>query len=78
ILAHGVRDQPIDAALAAAMRAAGTGYIATLQIDEANYLYAEQPALLETPFLRAALPDVVRRRWSDAAWRAATVEDPGT
>ncbi|WP_101925475.1 MULTISPECIES: amidohydrolase family protein [Luteimonas] len=78
ILAHGVRDQPIDAALAAAMRAAGTGYIATLQIDEANYLYAEQPALLETPFLRAALPDVVRRLWSDAAWRAATLEDPAT
>ncbi len=78
IIAHGVRDQPIDAALAAAMREAGTGYIATLQIDEANYIYAEHPDWLDTPFLRNALPAAVVRQWSDAGWRARTLADPAT
>ena len=78
IIAHGVRDQPIDAALAAAMREAGTGYIATLQIDEANYVYAEHPEWLDTPFLRNALPEAVVRQWSDAEWRATKLADPAT
>lgn len=78
IIAHGVRDQPIDAALAAAMRDAGTGYIATLQIDEANYIYAEHPEWLDTPFLRNALPAAVVSQWSDADWRATKLADPAT
>ncbi|NYZ64146.1 amidohydrolase family protein [Luteimonas deserti] len=78
IIAHGVRDRPVDDALVAAMRAAGTGYIATLQIDEANYVYAEHPEWLETPFLRNALPAAVHARWSDPQWRADTLADPAT
>ncbi|WP_394004949.1 amidohydrolase family protein [Luteimonas sp. WGS1318] len=78
IIAHGVRDQPVDAALAAAMRDAGTGYIATLQIDEANYIYAEHPEWLDTPFLRNALPAAVVSQWSDADWRATKLADPAT
>ncbi|MBD0276039.1 MAG: amidohydrolase family protein, partial [Acetobacteraceae bacterium] len=55
IVAHGVRDRPVDEALVRAMRERGTWYIATIALDEANYLYADRPALLEDPFLRAAL-----------------------
>jgi len=76
IIAHGIRDQAIGAPLVEAMKAAGTGYIATLQIDEANYLYAEQPDWLDTPFLRNALPASVRAQWSDAAWRDQKRADP--
>ena len=78
IIAHGVRDQPVEAALATAMREAGTGYIATLQIDEANYIYAEHPEWLDTPFLRNALPAAVVSQWSDADWRATKLADPAT
>ncbi len=78
VIAHGVRDQAIGDDLLAAMQAAGTGYIATLQIDEANYIYAEQPDWLETPFLRAALPVAVRAQWEDPQWRADTLANPAT
>ena len=78
ILAHGIRDQTIGVPLVEAMKAAGTGYIATLQIDEANYIYAEQPDWLDTPFLRNALPASVRTQWSDAAWREQKLADPAT
>ncbi|MCD9028655.1 amidohydrolase family protein [Luteimonas sp. BDR2-5] len=78
IIAHGVRDAPVGDDLVAAMQAAGTGYIATLQIDEANYIYAEQPDWLDTPFLRNALPDAVHAQWADAAWREAKLADPAT
>lgn len=78
IIAHGIRDQAIGAPLVEAMQAAGTGYIATLQIDEANYIYAEQPDWLDTPFLRNALPAPVRAQWSDAAWREKKLADPAT
>ncbi|MET0327132.1 MAG: amidohydrolase family protein, partial [Luteimonas sp.] len=78
IIAHGIRDQAIGTDLIDAMQAAGTGYIATLQIDEANYIYAEQPNWLDTPFLRNALPASVRAQWSDAAWREQKLADPAT
>lgn len=78
IIAHGIRDQAIGAPLVDAMRAAGTGYIATLQIDEANYIYAEQPDWLDTPFLRNALPASVRAQWSDTSWREQKLADPAT
>lgn len=69
IVAHGIRDQPVPPALVEAMRKAGTWYIPTINIDEANYAYAENPAWLEDPFLRAALPPAVLAQWSDPAWR---------
>ena len=78
IIAHGIRDQAIGAPLVDAMKAAGTGYIATLQIDEANYIYAEHPDWLDTLFLRNALPASVRAQWSDAAWREKKLADPAT
>ncbi|ASR44256.1 amidohydrolase [Xanthomonas citri pv. mangiferaeindicae] len=78
IVAHGVRDRPVDPAFVAALRTSNAGYIATLQIDEANYIYAEHPEWLETPFLRNALPEAVRAQWSDPQWRADTLRDPQT
>ncbi|MDE1162602.1 MAG: amidohydrolase family protein [Acidobacteriaceae bacterium] len=60
LLAHSVRDQPIDPALIAAMKQHGTWYIPTLALDEAFYLYAKDPALLKSPFFRAAAgPDLL-------------------
>lgn len=70
VIAHGVRDAPVDDALIDAMRRNGTWYIPTVQIDEANYLYAENPGLLdEEPALRAALPEALRTQFADPAWQ---------
>lgn len=73
VIAHGVRDRPVDRGFVDAMRMNGTWYVATLQIDEAEYLYAEQPELLESPFLRAALSEAVRQQFGDPAWRERTL-----
>lgn len=78
ILAHGVRDQPVDHDLIAAMLRQGTWYIATLDLDEANYLYAEQPDLLSNPFVLAGIDPALRRQFTDPKWRAETLAKPLT
>ncbi len=70
IIAHGIRDRAIDPMLVRKMREQGTGYIATVNIDEANYWYAENPQQLQTPFLRAALPAEVLARWQQPQWQS--------
>jgi len=71
ILAHGIRDREVDDGLVALMRQRGTWYIPTIQIDEAEYLYADDPAITDDPFLRAALDPAMIARMRDPAWRAA-------
>ena len=77
VVAHGVRDQPVDAALVAAMRERGTWYIATIALDEANYFYAEHPERLDDPFLRAALNPALLARFADPAWRQQALAAAG-
>lgn len=77
IIAHGIRDRAIDPMLARRMREQGTWYIATLNIDEANYWYAENPQALQQPFLRKALPEAVQRRWSQPEWQRTQLAGDG-
>lgn len=76
IIGHGVRDTAVDEALIQAMQKARTWYVPTVNIDEANYIYAENPAWLQQPFLRDALPEAVLRQWSDAGWRERQLAKP--
>ena len=69
IIGHGVRDQPVDDGFIALLREHGAWYVATINIDEANYLYAEHPEWLDDPFFRQALDPAVEARLRDAAWR---------
>ncbi|MFC7736452.1 amidohydrolase family protein [Roseomonas sp. GCM10028921] len=71
ILAHGIRDKKVDDGLLALMRARRTWYIPTIQIDEAEYIYADNPSITEDPFLRAALNPAMIARLQDPAWRAS-------
>ncbi|GAB3053272.1 amidohydrolase family protein [Stenotrophomonas tumulicola] len=77
IIAHGIRDRAVDPMLVRKMREQGTGYIATVNIDEANYWYAENPQQLQTPFLRAALPSTVRERWEQPQWQSQQLAGAG-
>lgn len=74
IIGHGVRDVAVSDALIAAMARAGTWYVPTVNIDEANYIYAEHPQWLDDPFLRNALSPAVVAQWSDPAWRSKQLQ----
>ncbi|WP_165250093.1 amidohydrolase family protein [Paludisphaera soli] len=77
LLAHGVRDLPVDAELIAAMKDRGVGYIPTLALDDASLAWAEQAPWTRTPFARAALSPELARQVDDPAWRARVLADPG-
>ncbi|WP_239013906.1 amidohydrolase family protein [Archangium violaceum] len=78
VLGHGVRDAPVDDAFVQAMKARGVWYIATINLDEANYLYAEHPSWMDEPFFRAAVDPALQRRFDDATWRRETLASTGT
>ncbi len=42
ILAHGVRDLPVDAEFIAALKTQGVWYVPTLSLDDATFAWAEQ------------------------------------
>lgn len=73
ILAHGVRDRPVDQAFIDAMKVHGTWYIPTLGLDESFYLFAEQPQLLDQPFVAHALQPPLRQQLASPDWRQATL-----
>ena len=78
ILAHGVRDRPVDAALINAMTQQHTGYIATLDLDEANYIFAEHPEWLDDPFFSYGLSPALHQQFADPAWRDKVLAAPLT
>ncbi|GAL96610.1 amidohydrolase [Acetobacter tropicalis NRIC 0312] len=76
IIAHGVRDEPVDDELISLMKSHNVWYVPTISLDEATYLFAEQPALLNDPVLKAGLSEDLTRQFSDAAWRDKIVKSP--
>jgi imidazolonepropionase-like amidohydrolase len=75
ILAHGVRDQPVDAAFIEAVKARGVWYIPTLGLDEDFYLFAVHPELIQQPILAQALQPALREELEDPGWRARVLAD---
>jgi imidazolonepropionase-like amidohydrolase len=65
IIAHGVRDKPIDAQFVGLMKSASVWYIATLNLDETFYIYAEQPEWTKSAFFQAALQPALQHQLSD-------------
>ncbi|MBA8841010.1 amidohydrolase family protein [Ochrobactrum sp. RH2CCR150] len=72
ILAHGVRDVEVDQAFIDALREKRTWYIPTVHMDEATYIFADQPSMLENPFLQSALSPELKAQFSNAEWREKT------
>lgn len=73
VIAHGVRDRPLDPELVEAMAAAGTWYVPTVFINEANYWFAENPERLDEPFVANALQPALREQFADPAWRGGVL-----
>ncbi|MDR6641456.1 MULTISPECIES: amidohydrolase family protein [Luteibacter] len=78
ILAHGVRDRPVDSAFVQAMKQHGTWYIATLDLNEAAYIYARHPAWMDQPFFTHAVQPALARQFADTAWRDRVQNDGST
>jgi imidazolonepropionase-like amidohydrolase len=75
-LAHSIRDQPVDAALIGQMKKRGTFYVATLTVDESSFAFADDPLLLDDPFLAGALAPEVIERFRTAEYREKVKADP--
>ncbi len=78
VLAHSVRDLPVDPAFFDAVKQHGVFYIPTLTVDESFFVYADQPAWLNSPFFRAACPPDVYATLTSDAYRQKVLSDPLT
>ncbi len=65
IIAHGVRDQPVDTAFIEEMKARSAWYVATINLDETSYIFGEEPAWTKERFFQTALQPALRDRFSD-------------
>ena len=78
VLAHSVRDTPVDRELIAAMKQRGTYYIPTLTVDESFFVFADHPELLNDPFLTHATSPEELAKLRSAAYRQSVAADPST
>jgi imidazolonepropionase-like amidohydrolase len=75
VLAHGVRDKPVDAEFTTTLKQREVWYIPTLDLDESFYLFAQQPQLLQQPLLAHGLQPALATQLADPAWRRQTLSD---
>jgi imidazolonepropionase-like amidohydrolase len=78
VIAHSVRDQPVDTEFIQAMKANGAVYIPTLDLDESQYIYAEQPAWMQEPFFIHAVDKALLERWKSLLYAKETQANPNT
>jgi imidazolonepropionase-like amidohydrolase len=78
VLAHSVRDKPIDQELIAAMKRRGVWYIPTFTVDESFYIYAQHPGFMQLDFFKAALPPAVLTMLTGDAYSQKVNQDPKT
>jgi len=69
IVAHGVRNAPVDAEFIELMKQRDAWYIPTIALDEAAYIYGDSPAWVQLPFFQKALQPPLRAQLEDADWR---------
>ncbi len=78
VLAHSVRDAPVDRELIAAMKKHGTYYIPTLTVDESFFVFADHPELLNDPFMTHATSPEELAKLRSADYRQSVAADPTT
>jgi len=78
VLAHSVRDQPVDQALLDAMKQHGTWYIPTFTVDESFYIYTQHPAWMDTLFFKTAAGPKLDAMLTSPAYVAKVKADPST
>ena len=78
ILAHSVRDAPVDDAFTRAILQHHTWYIPTLALDDSFYLYATDPAVMHSEFFRNAAGAQLLAKLQSPGYAANISTDPAT
>ena len=78
ILAHSIRDMPIDAGTVDAIKNGGVYYIPTLQLEESFFGYADHPAWMDTQFFHDAANDDLWKQLNSDAYKQKVKDDPTT
>jgi len=78
ILAHGVRDKPVDTAFVTQLKNTGSWYIPTLSLDESTYYFAEHPETLGQRAANEAMSPALRETVGQEVWRRETLAKPTT
>jgi imidazolonepropionase-like amidohydrolase len=76
IIAHGVRDQLVDAEFIQEMKARSAWYIPTINLDECFYIFAENPAWMKQPFFQNALQPALKAQLTNPAYSEKTLRNP--
>jgi imidazolonepropionase-like amidohydrolase len=76
VLAHSVRDLPIDADLIRALKSRGVFYIPTLSVDESFFVFAEQPDVLGDEFFKRAVSPELVQMFQSQAYRDKVKDNP--
>src|SRR5215471_11238530 len=78
VIAHGVRDKPVDAEFIDMMKARSVWYISTIVLDYTNFVLADQPQWMRECFVQRALHSAVRAQFDDPEYRERTLASPAT
>jgi imidazolonepropionase-like amidohydrolase len=78
ILAHSVRDRPVDNELIVLMKQRGIWYIPTFTVDESFYIYAEHPSFMQVDFFKVSLPPETLGLLTSDAYARKVESDPQT
>jgi imidazolonepropionase-like amidohydrolase len=76
VLAHSVRDLPVDAELTRALKTRGVFYIPTLSVDESFFVFAEQPDVMKDEFFTHAVPPALLEIFNSQAYRDKVAANP--
>jgi len=76
VLAHSIRDLPVDNELIGMMKAHSVLYIPTLIRDESAFVFAENPEVMQDQFFRLAVSPDLSRMFESAAYRENVEKDP--
>jgi imidazolonepropionase-like amidohydrolase len=78
ILAHSVRDQDIDADAVSEIVRRKVFYIPTLQLEEAFFIYGEQPVWTTSAFFKSALNPALAAQLASSKYQTGVQNDPAT
>ncbi|MGA8144375.1 MAG: amidohydrolase family protein [Candidatus Acidiferrales bacterium] len=76
VLAHSIRDLPVDAELIAAMKSHSVIYVPTLMVDESAFVFAEDPAVMHDQFFKLAVGPDLQQQLESRQYREKVESDP--
>ena len=78
VLAHSVRDRPVDARFISKLKAKNVAYIPTLSLDESQFIYAEHPDWMDGTFFTSAVDPGLLDTWLSPEYAAKLRANPNT